>query len=359
MKLIFFAPLVLGGVHVYLRNLGFELQKYGIDFKIIYYGFTPIKLHTQDFERIFLLDRLDNRITHFHKLKSNIESSSAVIIANDSTELEMYNYFKLNNPLIFIMHGDNNHYKSLVKYPCIDKIFFVSRFLSEKYVNHEKLILSPIVENGQLKNIDLNKWIKVAFIGRLEIDKGANELSKINQYLNFEWLFMIPKNGSDLNFIDCIKNKRVFFDSRNKIVIQKLVDCNFLFFPSISEGFGIAVLESMKNGVIPIVKDINSGIMAELIDGENCIKYSNLEELSEKIVALIKNKDAYNTLRKKTFDHAINNFDNNKTINMFLHELSKVKSNDKKIYTKIEFTLFNILPNKLFRFFKKIKYAVN
>jgi glycosyltransferase involved in cell wall biosynthesis len=358
MDLIFFAPNSVGGVRVYLNNLGSHLALRKVNFKIVYYGFTPISFSNNKFETSLVFSKYDHQKANYKKLKNEICSDSTIIIANDSMELEMYNYFRLRNKLIFVMHGDNLHYESLIKYEIIDQILFVSNALSAKFSKSVGTVIFPIVSNGGMISNDLNETLKIAFVGRLEKAKGADLIKRLDLLLKIEWKFYIPQDYSDFKFIDSVNSKSIFLDSPNDFLLKTIVDCNFIFFPSISEGFGIAVLESMKNGLIPIVRNVNSGIMADLTDGVNCLKFDNLENLVSRINKLLSNPVEYNILKNNAFIFAINEYSSETIIEKFIRTISELKIQKKK-YSRNNQSFSQIIPNWIFRGLKKLKYAIN
>ncbi len=70
--------------------------------------------------------------------------------------------------------------------------------------------------------------------------------------------------------------------------------------PSVSEPFGITVLEAMKNGV-PVITSKNSGVI-EIV--RHCLKvdFWDIDEMSNKILALLKYDTLHNSLRENSLD---------------------------------------------------------
>jgi len=358
MNLVFFAPNSVGGVRTYINNLCCQLVSSDFNVKVVYYGFSDVKYSNNSFETVIILSEFDNQRSSFNKLKDLIEFNDT-IIASDSMELEMYNYFRLKNRLVFIMHGDNAHYSSLIKYPFIDNILCVSKSLAKKYSQNVNSVINPIVSDGTFNNCPLSETLKIAFIGRLEDAKGANLICELDNLINADWQFYIPQENSDFRFIDKIKSKNIFLDSSNKNLISSIVECNFIFFPSISEGFGIAVLEAMKNGVIPIVRNIDSGIMADLTDNQNCLKFENIQDIVSKINWLKRNKNEYDLLRKNVFEFSIKEYNKDQIIEKFSIMLSQSGIANNKEYLSVNKPIGQYLPNWIYRPLKRLKYAIN
>jgi glycosyltransferase involved in cell wall biosynthesis len=79
-----------------------------------------------------------------------------------------------------------------------------------------------------------------------------------------------------------------------------LLKVDILIVPSVSEGFGLAVLEGMVSGKVVIASDIK--VMKELIkDGENGLLFEsqNSESLVQIILKVLKDKELYEKLKNR------------------------------------------------------------
>ncbi|EFF84372.1 hypothetical protein HMP0015_0147, partial [Acinetobacter haemolyticus ATCC 19194] len=74
------------------------------------------------------------------------------------------------------------------------------------------------------------------------------------------------------------------------------------------EGFGIALLDAMSEGVVNIAYDIKYGPSELIIDGEDgfLIENGNIDMLAEKIIFLIKNREIWNDFSEKSKNKSIN-----------------------------------------------------
>ena len=291
------------------------------------------------------------------KLKSLINKNS-IIIANDRAEIDMCNFYKLENLLVFIMHGDLDHYKSIIGEKIIDKILFVSEHLSKKYFSpfQANNVIFPTVNilNNQLQKrfLTKNKKIKIAFVGRLEFEKGADEIIKLDKLFEISWVFYIPRLNSDLSYIEDVKSKKIEFDLSNSELLNKLKDNDFLFFPSRSEGFGMAVLEAIKLGVVPIVREIEMGIMQCLTHNINSIKFTNVESLSEDLQNIQSNHEKYQELVNSGLLLVNDKFDSIKICRNFTSEIRLLRKKHKEFGSFQRDSSF-FMPIWIFRILKK------
>lgn len=364
-NLVFYAPNTLGGVRTYLINISVHLKDLNIEHKVVFYG-EPVKYCIEENLNIdyVFFDNFDSYKSQLYKLKTFINEHS-VIISNDRAEIDMCKYFGLKNLLVYIMHGDLIHYRNILKEQIIDLRLFVSEHLSKKYAFPFKKnnVIFPIVDISREKDFgrleSKKSNIKIAFVGRLEKEKGADEIIRLNELLDISWGFFIPKLNSDLNFIEGIKLKKIEFDLPNSELLIKLSDYDYLFFPSRSEGFGIAVLEAIKLGVIPIVRDIEMGIMQLLSDNINTLKFTDVNSLKNVLENLQLNKEQYNSIVIAGLELSKEKFDSQTTCEKFINEINKLELNQNKQFGHFDKHFSFFIPTVLYRILKKIifKYA--
>jgi glycosyltransferase involved in cell wall biosynthesis len=130
------------------------------------------------------------------------------------------------------------------------------------------------------------------------------------------------KMADCINF--CIENKittRVHFLGARGDVPDVLAALDVFVFSSLHEGLPVAVSEAMLAGVPMIVSDIEP--LLEATDGGKCAEVfpvKNAEILSDKILKLLKDKDARATQAKRAREFAKENF----SIEAHLRELKKL-----------------------------------
>jgi len=161
-------------------------------------------------------------------------------------------------------------------------------------------------EKGKKLTPDLDSPV-IGVVGRLEDVKGhiylLEALKIIKEKYNLSPSVLLAGDGSlrtelekytITNHIDSVK----FFGNVSYIP-NFLSQIDILVVPSISEGFGLVILEGMVSGKIMITSDIK--VMQELIkDKENGLlfKSQNSESLAEILLIVLKDKELCEKLQK-------------------------------------------------------------
>lgn len=198
-----------------------------------------------------------------------------------------------------------------------DKIVSVSKstderllFHFEKYANgKDTVIYEDVIVNTDYSNINKNylsennlkKNEYIMFLGTIEPRKNIitliKALDKINKETNMK-LLICGKYGWN-----CEEEKKLIERNLDKIVFLNYVtdeEKNYLMhnsfafiFPSLYEGFGLPVLEAMKNETLVLVADNTS--LKEIVNDER-LRFSTLnhEELAEKVIKIYGDINLYN-----------------------------------------------------------------
>lgn len=231
------------------------------------------------------------------------------------------------------------------------KIILISQALYNKvkeYVPEDKLVM---IHNGIDSDLNLkvhtileNKNINLILTGRIVPDKGHSDAIKAlkilkdkginNIYLNIVGSY--PKSGSLSWYYSKIKQeiiennleKNVIFhgELKDMVEIRKKMDIELMC--SICETFGRVTVEGMRNGLLVIGS--NTGGTLEIIkDKYNGLLYEqgNPQDLAEKILSSINNKDESRRIVKNAYQFSQVNF--------------TPESNTKQIYQIIKEVLNN------------------
>jgi glycosyltransferase involved in cell wall biosynthesis len=369
-RILFFLPDVQGGVKTYVSNLVKVLRQQGVNCVMVSYLFENSLTHKSKVsdDRAYHLAvskyaSLDSR----YRLLSNFIRKDDVLVCNDSFELEAINALRLPNKIVFVLHGDLNHYKNtLTKYQCfIDLVICVSSGLKAKYeelfpslkfVVSTPFVFQPKISRGTTKGI-----VKGVFIGRFEYLKGADLfLELVKQYEgNIEWTVICPVEGNDEVLMNQVpKDVAVFKGISNDRVLSLLTGLDILVFPSRSEGFGIVVLEAMMNGVVPVVLNIPIGIPDQVRNGFN--GFIIPEEKWNDAQVIIKELEGDRDKLYKTGMNAIafakESFNPVTIAGRFIEQVRRaVARNDKDYCLLKKEIVVQILPEFLYRSLKKIK----
>ena len=170
------------------------------------------------------------------------------------------------------------------------------------WLKHLNPSLNPIVipygiEVPQMTNDDKSKTFTLGYLGKLNKNKGIEDLIDVYETLlqkeNFNKLepnLLIGGVGSK-NYIRSI-NKRI--SNKNIQFLGYVEDRHSFFnsikvfiFPSYSEGLGLVLLEAMSHGVLCITRDVSP--MNSIINhGENGFLFKDNNELMEIIEKALK-----------------------------------------------------------------------
>ncbi|MGL4571699.1 MAG: glycosyltransferase family 4 protein [Clostridium chrysemydis] len=245
-----------------------------------------------------------------HVLPFNMSGLKQILTVHDLVAFDfkdtMSTYNKIINKLLIP--------KSIKK---ADKIIAVSKSTKERINYHFpkikndkiKVIYEDVVvekskdpiNDSLLRDKGIEKKQYLMFLGTIEPRKNIKTLIKaldiINKSENLK-LAICGKYGwkcdEERNLIEKNKKNIVFFDYVTDDEKNYLMKNSFAFiFPSLYEGFGLPVLEAMRNGTIAIVSDNTS--LKELIEIDE-LKFDTMdyEELADKILNLYKDKELYN-----------------------------------------------------------------
>jgi glycosyltransferase involved in cell wall biosynthesis len=201
-----------------------------------------------------------------------------------------------------------------------DSVITVSEYTKEKIVKHygikpEKINVvynaTSFEDTGCIENSALKKNNKVVlFLGRITSQKGPEHFLRVAKKVlehRKDVRFVVAGSGDMESYI-IEKSAELgiagnviftgFLKDEDVNKIYKLADVYVL--PSISEPFGITVLEAMKNGV-PVVVSKSSGV-TEVV--RHCLKadFWDIDEISNKILALLKYGVLHNYLRQNALD---------------------------------------------------------
>ena len=234
---------------------------------------------------------------------------------------------KKNKPLVLHVHATehdrtgghqvNQHVYDLERYGMhkADKVIAVSNFTKNKIMTHygmpsEKIsVVHNAVDFSQHyydESFEINKTDKVVlFLGRITLQKGPDYfIYAAKKVLEHEKnvKFIVVGSGDMEPFIIekaaelGIADKVLFAGFLNDEYVEKAYKMADIYvMPSVSEPFGITALEAMKNKT-PVIMSKQSGV-SEVI--RHCLKvdFWDVNEISNKIIALLRYKPLHETLK--------------------------------------------------------------
>ena len=192
-----------------------------------------------------------------------------------------------------------------------DSVIVISDEVENWLRNHTKAI-SPHVINywislKERKNYKLNSEVNLGFLGRLNKNKGIEDLIDSLNNIKIDFNFKIGGFGSETyiqflqqrmnntveeksTFLGYVEDQSEFFESIDLFV-----------FPSYSEGLGLVLLEAMSYQKICITRNVEP--MNQFINDENGYLFSSNDELKNCITQAskdINNKKIYNVKIENT-----------------------------------------------------------
>lgn len=201
-----------------------------------------------------------------------------------------------------------NSYKYLKKEFNVESIKFPN-FISERLV----------IDNKNIKT----KMKNICFVGRISRAKGAKEIFQIAKKfpeINFSLAGVVSQ---EVSMWKKPLNIKLLGPLSHKKIIELLDNCDALLFPSYTEGFSLAVAESMARGLPILASDV--GANSEMIEKEGGIIFSvsNIAEIEEGINKL-KDYEIRANMSKWCIKKVKENYTTDKIMNKFIEQYKKI-----------------------------------
>ena len=166
-----------------------------------------------------------------------------------------------------------------------DQIIVASSFTAKslelfKKIDKEKIKIIPYgitcSEKENINKREINKKLKLIFVGRPILSKGIQYLIQVLNQIDFPWEIeiagSIPEKpfeiSEKLNFF--LKDQRCKFLGQisNQNLLEKMRNSHIFILPSLYEGYGHVLLEAMSCG-LPIITTENTGGLDFIKNGVN------------------------------------------------------------------------------------------
>ncbi len=201
-----------------------------------------------------------------------------------------------------------------------DKIIAVSQFTKNKLIQHYAVpehkihvVHNAITKENTNNYHEQNHFSKqgplVLFLGRLTLQKGPDYfITAAQKVLEFRphVLFLIAGSGDmEHHLIEWVcaaklQDKILFTGQLSRTDVQRAYKSADLFvMPSVSEPFGLTVLEAMQHGT-PVIMSKQSGV-SEVVGHALKIDFWDINELVNKIVAVIDHSELRGELAKNAY----------------------------------------------------------
>jgi len=310
-----------GGAETHLLELVTAQSNSGINVDVIVIGkddsniFSIKKEIANNCNKIYRLKgpRMFNLLSYF-KLKKIIKENKYDIVHSHQPRSDYMVYIikKLFFPKkvfkwIVSIHGKydsylDNDFKKIFKLYFFNKlvkawihsdsVIVISNEVENWLRNHTKEI-NPYVINywislKERKDYKFNSIINIGFLGRLNENKGIEDLIDSLNKLEIDFKFIIGGFGTEtyIHFLTQKMNKNVKDKSTFLGYVEdqsKFFDGIDLFvFPSFSEGLGLVLLEAMSYQKICITRNVEP--MNQFVNFENGYLFNNNDELTNCII---------------------------------------------------------------------------
>ncbi|GAA0083797.1 glycosyltransferase family 1 protein [Clostridium sp. CTA-7] len=293
------------------RKIFFDIEKYeNVSFII-----DEKSVLKKTFWYMFKLNKLcnENKIDIFwgtqHVLPLGLKNQKCVLTVHDLVAFDFKKTMNIYNRIINRLLIPRSILKA-------DKIIAVSKSTKNRLEAHfnrqsnnkvkviyEDVIVKRnyhLIKDNYLRSNGLEEKRYILFLGTIEPRKNIITLINSLEYIYNSTkmkLVICGKYGwnceKEKELIDKNKDKIIFLNYISDDEKDYLMNKSFAFiFPSLYEGFGLPVLEAMRNNTVTIVSDNTS--LSEIVDN-SLIKFDTLNEkdLASKVIELYNDPNLY------------------------------------------------------------------
>lgn len=200
------------------------------------------------------------------------------------------------------------------------------RKMFNKKIQKKSIVIPNSVSNPYIDNVDIKseKEKVISNMGRLHYQKGQDILINAFKIVNEkypEYKLIIYGEGEEREDLESLisylkLDDKVMLAGKDSHAIEKVAKSEIFVFTSRYEGMPNALLEAMACGLPCISTDCIAGPSEIIENNKNgiLVEVDNVDEIAEKIIYIIENKDIANELgknaRKVKEDYSIDNIFN-------------------------------------------------
>jgi glycosyltransferase involved in cell wall biosynthesis len=325
----------------------------------------------------FQYSQFDNYYFTLKRLNAELNRWPGLIVTNDGVELEAIKLFGTRSTLFSIVHDFYNlklavQSLKLVDYFICHTEVFAKTLLSSYSLNDRVgyLLHGVKVSKGQAeKKSPYQGKIRIVSIARLIESKGVLQFAEIDNKLRergveAEWKIIGSGELEEQLRLQWAGKENVGFykpDTQSEL-LALASEGDIFISPSIFEGYGIALLEAMSRGLVPVIHQLPVGVYSYLPqDAGFSIEMGDLEGFAKSISCLDKDRDLLMSMGNKAKQLIVERFDITKTSNDYLEFF---RNNGTPVINRQvpyrEMGAFSLLdrpyvPNSLTRFLKRIR----
>jgi glycosyltransferase involved in cell wall biosynthesis len=210
--------------------------------------------------------------------KKILQNAKAIIAVSENTKEDLVDIYKTINEekIHVIQHGieDNDNHSSILHDNCV-----ISKFIL--YVGHREGYKNFKILLPTLKRINEKTDINLYIVGPKSTTDEEKLISKLNINSKVRFLGKVSDKELDTLYSQCLA----------------------FIYPSLYEGFGYPLIESMARGAIPIASNTSS--IPEVLGYAGIIVKPNcLDSLMEAILEVTMNSKLKNLLIKKSIQRS-------------------------------------------------------
>jgi glycosyltransferase involved in cell wall biosynthesis len=335
------------------------------------------KAHQTDF---FDYSEYDNHFYTLKKLHKELVKEIGIIVVNDGMELEALKLFGSNRLTVYsIVHDFYNlklafeYYKQVDGFICHTEVY--TRALRSAGTDRPKVEYLPHGikidrDRPAIKGRDSDS-LNLLFIGRFVETKGVQSLYEIEQGLvarNIKADWTLIGTGhlepSLKKQWEGKTNIRFLAPSSNEQVMEIARENDIFISPSVFEGYGIALLEAMSCGLVPLVYDLPIGIPSILPTKVGFrMEKNNINGFVENIALLNNDRKLLDSMKEEAYQFVAKDYDIVDTSKQYLEAFLRAQNGSGQGLSKTRvketktFGLFDkwFVPNILANSAKKIK----
>jgi glycosyltransferase involved in cell wall biosynthesis len=327
----------------------------------------------------FSFSRFDNYHLTLRKFSAALNQWPGLIVTNDGFELEALKECGSKSVLYSIIHDFYNFRLAIENLQLIDyfichtDVYFKSLISDNSLRERTVFLLHGVkIPVSRPREIEPNRKIRIISVSRLIESKGVmlyhdidNMLLKRN--IQTEWVIIGSGELNEKMRVQWSKKKNIeFFTPDTRQEVYELLQSGDIFIsPSVFEGYGIALLESMSCGLVPVIYQLPIGVYSNLPgDVGFSINPGDKESIVEAITTLDRDRPLLNTMGNNAIRLVSEHYNIDSTAKKYLNffKENKVYKTEKKKgnknYSKSFFLDSRYMPNFITRFIKKWKMGV-
>ncbi len=355
-ELIIFSQYLLGGGASFHRNMLQNMPTHEFELKVIYLypqteSFTTsLEFRSRENDLIFEYEyEKEGLYKIINRLDEHISNREGVIVTSLNIELYCLEIYPKEKKTIYFICHDEGFLPLAKKFHHIIDVYIAHNFeifeelkkLLPSRINNIYFIAHGVFPQKFIREINLVKNLKIAFLARHHLLKGIYDLPKINQLLlnskiQVDWLIMGdgPEREKFKAQTKEIKNFSFDIPDNNEQVIKQLKSCDIFILPSRKDGLPVALLESMSVGCVPIVSNFSYGIKQVVTnDIGYVVDVGYNEKFAECITKLHKNRNLLKAMSDNSISSITINYDIREKAAQYFSlyaDFNKYKTNYKK-----------------------------